>query len=286
MTFAKADYEALLERRIARVTPVSGGDIGESVRLECEDGPSYFAKRYCDGNAQMAEAEAASLRWLAAAKSVRVPHVIAANAAPSPVLVLEWIDQGTRAPGFDEALGRGLARLHGAGAPGFGYERNNFIGTLPQRNTPQPRWSDFYARERIAPQLKMATRAGHIGNELGRALMQLIETMDQHCGPEVRPARLHGDLWSGNVIADERGQPCLVDPAAYAGHPEVDLSMMRLFGGFAERVFDAYREAAPLPDGTEERIGLWQLYPLLVHVNLFGGGSYVHSVAQVVRRFV
>ena len=92
---------------------------------------SYFAKRYCDGNDQMAEAEAASLHWLAATKTVRVPHVIAANAAPSPVLVLEWIDQGTRAPGFDEALGRGLARLHGAGAPGFGYERNNFIGPLP-----------------------------------------------------------------------------------------------------------------------------------------------------------
>ena len=109
--------------------------------------------------------------------------------------------------------------------------------------------------------------------------------MAQHCGPDLEPARLHGDLWSGNLIADEFGQPCLVDPAVYGGHPEVDLAMMKLFGGFGDRVFDAYLEVHPLPKGHELRTRLWQLYPLLVHVNLFGG-SYVESVAAVVGEYV
>ena len=113
----------------------------------------------------------------------------------------------------------------------------------------------------------------------------LIETMAEHCGPAEPPARLHGDLWAGNRIADERGQPCLIDPAAYGGHREIDLAMMKLFGGFGPRVFDAYGEAAPLAPGTEERAALYQLYPLLVHVNLFGGG-YVGQVASAARRYL
>ena len=109
--------------------------------------------------------------------------------------------------------------------------------------------------------------------------------MSQHCGPEPRPARLHGDLWAGNMIVVEHGLPCLIDPAAYGGHPEVDLAMMKLFGGFGTRVFDAYRETSPLEPGYEHRTALWQLYPLLVHVNLFGG-SYIDQATKLVSQFV
>lgn len=282
---SEADFESLLDCGVARIERVAGGDIGESVRLHCDSGATYFAKQYPGGAPEMARAEAAGLDWIAQPHALRVPKVIAASHAASPILVLEWIEQRPPAKDFDISLGRGLAALHLAGAKNFGFETHNFIGSLPQRNGAHERWSDFFAQERIAPQAEMARRSGRIANDLDRDLQRLIETMDQHCGPEVEPARLHGDLWSGNLISDERGQPCLVDPAAYGGHAEVDLSMMKLFGGFGARVFDAYREAAPLSPGHEERTALWQLYPLLVHVNLFGG-SYVDSVARVVRQFV
>lgn len=285
MQQSKAEYGALVGREVERVANIAGGDIGDSVRLECADGTRYFAKRYRGGASDMAAAEASGLDWLAQANALRVPKVIATTTESSPQIVLEWIEQKTPAPGFDEALGRGLAAVHAAGAPGYGFHRDNFIGTLPQRNRAHTRWSEFYAHERITPQVERAKRAGLIPKDLDRALTRLIDTMDEHCGPEVGPARLHGDVWSGNLIADERGQPCLVDPAVYGGHPEVDLAMMRLFGGFKERVFDVYREAASLPPGFEERTRLWQLYPLLVHVNLFGG-TYVNSVAEAIRGFV
>jgi protein-ribulosamine 3-kinase len=219
--------------------------------------------------------------WLRETGALRVPEVVAVTSEGPPHIVLEWIDQRPRVAQFDESLGRGLAALHSSGAPQFGLDRNNYIGSLPQRNQPQESWPDFYGRERIAPQLELARRSHRIPGKLARKLEQLIETLRDHCGPDAKPARLHGDLWSGNLIADERGLPCLIDPAVYGGHREMDLAMMKLFGGFSARVFDAYLEVAPLAPGHEERVALWQLYPLLVHLNLFGG-SYLGSVEAVV----
>ena len=281
----QAHYEELLGRRLRSVQSVSGGDIGESVQLECEDRTRLFAKHYPGGDPTMASAEAHGLAWLASAKALRVPSVLAASEDSAPHLVLEWIDERPRAHDFEPMLGRGLAALHRSGAPRFGLERNNFIGSLPQRNGPHETWAEFYSSERIAPQVEMAARAGLLPNDLMRRLERLCETMSEHVGPEIAPARLHGDLWAGNVIADERGHPCLVDPAVYGGHPEIDLGMMKLFGGFSARVFDAYREANPLPEDHEARTKLCQLYPLLVHVNLFGS-SYVGSVAESVAQYV
>lgn len=285
MNSSESHYERLLGRPVNRVAAVAGGDIGESVRIEMKDGSKYFAKRYPGGESSMSTAEAHGLDWLRKAGSLRVPLVIAASSDGDPLLVLEWIDQASRADRFDETLGRGLAALHQHGAPEFGLTANNYIGSLAQRNQPRESWSEFYARERIAPQAELARRAQRLPVDLDRSLERLIDTMSKHCGPEPNPARLHGDLWAGNLIADDRGLPCLIDPAVYGGHPEMDLAMMKLFGGFSARVFDAYREVAPFEQDFGDRVALWQLYPLLVHLNLFGG-SYLGRVAKVISRYV
>jgi fructosamine-3-kinase len=200
-------------------------------------------------------------------------------------LVLELLENGPQARNFEDRLGEGLAALHRFGTPGFGLDHDNFIGSLPQRNLPHARWSDFYWAERLEPQLSRAVAAGQASARLRSGLERLSARLPELVGPSEPPARLHGDLWGGNLHADAQGVPCLIDPAVYGGHREVDLAMMRLFGGFGERVFRAYEAAYPLAPGHAERVELYQLYPLLVHVNLFGG-SYVNSVERSLARYV
>jgi fructosamine-3-kinase len=211
----------------------------------------------------MYDAEAAGLAWLRG--PLRVPSVVASG--PS-FLALEWLDIGSKSRGFDTALGRGLAALHRLGAPTFGLDRDNFLATLPQDNTPASDGVEFWIERRLRP---LARRA-NLGLD---AQLDALRARPDRFGPAEPPARLHGDLWWGNVIATG-GAPAIIDPAVYGGHREIDLAMMRLFGGFGQRCFDAYHEAHPLAPGHRERIALYQLYPLLVHVNLFGGG-YVGS---------
>jgi fructosamine-3-kinase len=269
--------EALGSRVVGR-RAVSGGDINQAHELTLADGRIVFAKTNRGADPAMFPAEARGLAWLAEAGALRIPRVLAQS--PS-FLVLERIVAGRRRPDFDERLGRGLAALHRHGAPGFGLDHDNFIGRLPQANAPvpEPGWAAFYRARRLEPQLRRAVDAGLATPSLRRGCERLFAVLEERVGPPEPPARVHGDLWGGNLLVDEGGEPCLIDPAVHGGHREVDLGMMSLFGGFSPAVFDAYDEAAPLPDGHEDRVPLYQLYFLLVHVNLFGG-SYVSSAER------
>jgi len=252
---------------------LGGGDIATALKLELASGRLAFAKVLTGDLAGALGCEAAGLDWLREAKALRIPRVIGRRETErDQILVLEWIEAGAPAADHGERLGRGLAGLHRFGAPTFGLEGDNFIATLPQRNESVENWPGFYGRFRLAPLVERAAGAGQLGSELQRRFDRLIERMPELTGPPEAPARLHGDLWSGNALCDERGLPVLIDPAVYGGHREVDLAMMDLFGGFSKRVFDAYDEAFPLAPGWRERIALYQLYPLLVHLNLFGSG--------------
>ena len=250
---------------------VSGGDINSAHEMTLADGRVVFVKSNIVADPTMFAAEAHGLAWLAQARALRVPEVLAVG---ETFLVLERISAARRRPDFDERLGRDLAALHRFGAPGFGLDHDNFIGRLPQSNTPAPRWPDFYRARRLEPQLRLTRDAGLCSSTMARGFDRLFAVLDERVGPAEPPARLHGDLWGGNAIGDENGVACLIDPAAYGGHREVDLAMMRLFGGFGHHVFGAYEEAWPLSSGHEERVPLYQLYFLMVHVNLFGG-TYV-----------
>jgi fructosamine-3-kinase len=216
----------------------------------------------------MFAAEALGLDWLRQANALRIPEVVAAGAE---FLALEYLESAPRAANFEESLGRGLAHLHRSGAPHHGLDHDNFIGPLSQRNAPTTDWAQFYTECRLRPQVAMAQTMGRAGADWEKRFDRLYSALP-HLLPNEPPSRLHGDLWGGNLLSGPDGKPCLVDPAAYAGHREVDLAMMRLFGGFGRQVFEAYEAEYPLLEGHQHRVHLYQLYPLLVHVNLFGGG--------------
>jgi fructosamine-3-kinase len=272
--------ERALGSEIVAMDTIAGGDINQAREVRLADGRVVFVKSSARAPATMFEVEARGLAWLGQAQALRVPAVIAQG---QDFLVLEYIRSGRRQPDFDEKLGHGLATLHRAGAPGFGLDHDNFIGRLPQANAPLATWAEFYRERRLLPQLRLAVDGHLTSPAIRRGHDRLFARLGELLGPPEPPARLHGDLWGGNAMVDERGLPCLIDPAVYGGHREVDLAMMRLFGGFGARVFAAYEEAFPLAPGHAERVALYQLYFLMVHVNLFGG-SYVASVEQALAR--
>ncbi len=216
--------------------------------------------------------EAAGLRWLAAA-GARVPAVVAESAGE---LVLERIPTGALDADGEEELGRMLATMHGAGAARFGTLPGAGRFLVGRCELPSPEgddWNDYYLEHRCLP---LARRVG-----LEREVAAVVVD-----APAEPPARLHGDLWTGNVLADRAGRPWLIDPAAYGGHRELDLAMLDLFGRIPPRTAAAYHEAAPLADGWRDRIALWQLFPLLVHAVLFGGGylGQAHDLARHLSR--
>ena len=261
---------------------LSGGDINDAFELELESGERVFLKTNDRAPPEMFPAEADGLAFLRATGALPTPEVLAVSDGRhgSPAfLVLELLVSGARQRGFDERLGRGLAELHRFGRVGFGHTRDNFIGSLPQSNRAHPRWAEFYWNERLAPQLAASVASGLATARMRAGFERLAEKLAELVGPDEPPARLHGDLWGGNLHVDAAGAPCLIDPAVYGGHREMDLAMMQLFGGFGARVFEAYAEAYPLAPGHAERVALYQLYPLMVHVNLFGGG-YVKAVER------
>ncbi|MFP6621881.1 MAG: fructosamine kinase family protein [Myxococcota bacterium] len=286
MEALREELTDLLGDRAEAILPLAGGDIGQSWRVQAGD-RDLFVKTYAGSEepataASMVEAEARGLAWLAQPGAIRVPAVMEVS---ERLLVLEWIEPSSPSRATDEALGRGLAALHRAGPSRFGLENENFIGRLPQANTASESWADFYASRRLEPLLARARQHGLLSSEMERLASQLLGQLPQIVGPDEPPARLHGDLWGGNWICADNGDPVLIDPAVYGGHREIDLAMMRLFGGFGDRVFAAYREVYPLAAGFEERVPLYQLYPLLVHLNLFGAG-YAAAVERAMRAYV
>jgi fructosamine-3-kinase len=283
----RSSVENALGQRIVAVSRVSGGDINEAFELGLADGQSAFLKTNARAPLEMFAREARGLEFLRAAHALRIPRVLACSdeREPPSFLLLEFLRSAAPRAGFDEQLGRGLAALHRFGAPSFGGPESNFIGRLPQTNCAHASWPEFYRVERLEAQLRAAVEARRAPPALSRDFDCLFARLPELAGDAEPPARLHGDLWSGNLHLDEEGAPCLIDPAVYGGHREVDLAMMQLFGGFNARVFAAYAEAFPLSPGHRERVALYQLYPLLVHVNLFGG-SYLSAVQRALAQYL
>lgn len=276
--------ERTLGHAVASEARLGGGSINDAAAVTLVDGTRVFVKTHPSPPAGMYEAEARGLQWLEEAGAIRVPKVIAFSDVEPAFLALELLSPASRRASFDEELGRSLAALHGSGAPSFGLDHDNFIGRLPQSNTPVSDWPTFYWQARLEPQLRLAVDRGLISGRLRSGFDALRNSLPELVGPAEAASRLHGDLWGGNLHVDERGAPCLIDPAVYGGHREIDLAMMRLFGGFGERVFSAYHEAMPLSPEAAQRVPLYQLYPLLVHVNLFGG-SYVAGVERAISAY-
>ena len=304
MTLADAVREAT-GREVRGLERVGGGDINDAYRVQFADESFGFVKTRADVAPGEYESEAAALRWLGEPGALRVPEVLGVGES---VLVLDWVDEGER--GDASAFGAGLAAVHEAGADDFGATppagkaragegRAGEAGEAPSGearagearpplrlasltlpNDAAPDWPTFYAERRLLPLLPHAglTRFGN------RAVESVCARMPELAGPPEPPARLHGDLWSGNVLWGRDGRAWLIDPAAYGGHREVDLAMLRLFGSPGRHFLTAYEERHPLAPGHEERVELYQLFPLLVHAALFGGG-YPASAERVARKY-
>lgn len=274
-----------LGRPVANLRAIAGGDLNDAYAAELEDGGRVFVKTAPDAAPGAFSREAEGLRWLAEPATLSVARVVAvADDPPGPrFLVLEWIERGRSDAAGEQELGRGLAALHAAGAPAFGGDHDLVLGPLTLPNAPLDSWPEFYAARRLEPVARVADERGALPAGALGVLDRLIGRLDELCGPTEPPARLHGDLWSGNVMTSSDGRPWLIDPAAYGGHREIDLAMLCLFGGPGPGFLAAYQEVAPLADGHEERAALWQVLPLLTHAALFGGGYGVSAVSAMKR---
>ncbi|GAA1678738.1 fructosamine kinase family protein [Fodinicola feengrottensis] len=260
----------LIEHQRIRMTPVPGGDICVAQRLTLDDGADLFAKTLENAPPGLFAAEAAGLRWLAEPRAVPVPEVIA---VADDLLVLEWIPPGRPTAESAATFGRQLAQLHAAGADSFGAPWPGYVGSLPVSNEPADDWPTFYAQRRIQPALRLAVDRHRIGPADVASVEKLLDRLAEVAGPAEPPARIHGDLWAGNVHCGQDGTIWLIDPAAYGGHRETDLAMLTLFSPpHLDRVLSAYAEQRPLADGWRDRLALHQIHPLVVHAALFGGG--------------
>lgn len=271
--------------------PVGGGCINETFAVDTGAGP-VFLKTNARAPSGFFAAERAGLEALRRAAEITgadlvVPRVLGLYEPDGPdgsaesgnaAMALEWLEPAPPTRAMWETLGRGLARLHGAVAPRHGFGRTTWLGATPQPNDPTEDWGDFFAARRIGHLLRLLDRSGTLPESSRRVYDALFAALPARLAHAPPASLLHGDLWNGNALATTRG-PALIDPAAHHGDRECDLAMMRLFGGFPETVFDAYRETWPLAAGWREREPIYRLYHLLNHQLLFGGGYGAEALA-------
>lgn len=275
-----------LEANIRSIKNVSGGSINQSAQIVLSDNRRCFLKWNTRAEPLMFAKEQKGLGFLQSADTnLRVPDVFATGETEDGIgwLVQEFITEGRAQPGSAETFGKGLAALHQHHAEQFGLKHDNFIGRLPQSNNWHDHWVDFFIQERMEPQLKMAVDA----RKFGKNTLSHFEAMYKQLPdifPDELPSLLHGDLWGGNYFYDENGQPCIYDPAVYYGHREIELAFTHLFGGFSSSFYQSYEQHFPLEPDFSDRKDIYNLYPLLVHTNLFGG-SYARQVQSIVQRF-
>ena len=260
--------------------PLSGGDINDVYKLNTDQGYLVLKLNSASHFPGMFGAEANGLNHLANAACLRIPKVEHTGTLDGwSYLLLEYIEPGSPSNNFWETFGHQLATQHQHSRSCFGLDQDNYIGSLPQSNSDEDSLIDFYTKQRLHPQIAMARKAGYRLDNYEAFEANLNELL-----PEEPPALIHGDLWSGNYLVDSLGEAVLIDPAVCYGSREMDLAMMRLFGGFSPELWVHYQEVFPLAPDWETRVPIWQLYYLLVHLNLFGRG-YLGQVERIIDGF-
>jgi len=282
-----AFIERILQKHVPSASFISdrsigGGCINSTYQIKTDAG-SYFLKWNRSSLLEMFETEKRGLNLLKQSP-IHVPEVIGVGTFDDKsYLLTEWIAKGSPSKDFWTDFGRDLAIQHRLSADFFGLDHDNFIGNLTQQNSRNKSWSEFFISERLKPQLAIGVRNGLIDLKVQNDFDRLFEKLD-HLIPREPPSLLHGDLWSGNFMINSAGQASIFDPAVYYGHRETELAFTQLFGGFDQQFYDAYPNEFPLEPGFEDRVDLHNLYPLLVHVNLFGS-SYLSGILQTLKRF-
>lgn len=263
--------------------PLGGGCIHHAQQVQTTRG-DYFLKYNQRREAPNFAAEEKGLRLIEETHTLPVPKpILRGEVGDFAFLVLEYVTPGRQSGDFWEHFGEKLAQLHRHSAPSFGLDHDNYIGALPQSNRQRNSWPTFFVEERIQPMLRMAFDQGRMDPGSRTRWDAFLQRVDQFF-PAEPPALLHGDLWGGNFLADTSGQVVVIDPAVYYGHREMELAFMQLFDSHSAAFYDAYHSTYPLEKGWQSRMDLYNLYPLLVHVNLFGGG-YATTALRILKAY-
>jgi fructosamine-3-kinase len=268
-----------------RFFPVGGGSINDTYEVQTNAAKKFFCKVNSHSKFPgLFEAERQGLELLQAQRVIRIPRVYGSFVMDdSQVLVMEWIGQGKRTAGFWQLFGQQLAALHFVEDRLFGLGADNYMGSLPQKNQQSDKWKKFFISQRLEPQIILAVENGLLSAKEA-AQFEKVYVKLKDIFPFSVPRLLHGDLWSGNFVCDEQNRPVLIDPAVYYGHPAIDLGMTTLFGGFDTAFYDSYRHYLPFPPNYHEQWEVCNLYPLLIHLNLFGE-SYKSAIINTIRRY-
>ncbi|WP_109435498.1 fructosamine kinase family protein [Aquimarina sp. AU119] len=277
----KKYLEDLLSETIISIQPLSGGDINDVYLLITKTQKCVVKRNTASKFPGMFEAEAYGLKILKNSNTFTVPEILDfGRHDDNGFLILSYIETAQPIPNFWEVFGRKLAALHQCDMSYFGLEQHNYIGNLPQYNSKCNSAAEFYISQRLQPQFKLAIKKGYIFSGLDK----FYQTIESEI-PNEQPSLIHGDLWSGNYIIDKNGSPCLIDPAIAYAPREMDIGMMHLFGGFNANLFETYNEVFPLVDHWNNRLPIWQLYYLLVHLNVFGS-SYYKGIQKILSRYI
>ncbi|WP_439483069.1 fructosamine kinase family protein [Cyclobacterium plantarum] len=262
---------------------VAAGSMNQAIYLNTEKG-AFFLKSNFEQEADIFPREREGLDLLRENCNLYVPDTVAVGQFEDRhYLLMHWISSSFPKPDYSSRLGEGLAELHMCTSRQFGLDNDNYIAVLPQKNTWKSSWTSFFIENRLEPQLQLAFYKGLIDQEFLHYFRSIYEVL-QDFFPSEKPALLHGDFWTGNIMVDSKGLPALIDPAVYFGNREMDLAFSRLFGGFTNGFFEAYQQVFPLEPGFEERVPVYNLYPLLVHLNLFGK-AYLPGIQKTLKRF-
>lgn len=262
---------------------IAAGNHNQGIRLETSQG-IFFLKLNFDDERDILAKEAEGLRLLRRSTFLKVPETHGQGRIKEyNFLLSEFVPSSRQQLDYWENLGLGLAHLHLNTSKQFGLDYDNFIASLYQLNHQSDNWADFFISQRLEPMLGKAYFNRLIPLDFLKKFQSIYPKLDSIL-PKEKPALLHGDIWSGNVICDEEGQPCLIDPAIYYGHREMDIAFSKLFGGFDSRFYDAYESIVPLEPDFDSRMGIYNLYPLLVHLNLFGT-AYLPGIEKIVKHY-
>lgn len=265
------------------VQKVGGGSINHCYKLSLDQASFFIKANKLSQYPGMFDAERDGLESLRSTGIFRIPKVLdITEHEDQAFMILEYVVEGIKNSDFWSDFGQRLAKLHLHSNEEYGYPKDNYIGSLQQANRINLKWSDFFVEQRLEPQIRLAKNL--LSSSDRKDFDKLFYRLDRLV-PEERPSLLHGDLWLGNYLVDDAGKPVLIDPAVYYGHREMDLGMMHLFGGFAPEVYDHYQKVNPLQPDWAERLDLHNLYPLLVHLNLFGQ-SYLKGIQQSLRKYL
>jgi protein-ribulosamine 3-kinase len=272
--------------RIKNIVNINGGTSNISLKVETYKPGPFFIKYNHNKDISMFEAEAKGLSLLGSLSSFYIPKVYQVGITENfAYIMLEYIESIPKIKSYWEEFGEKLADLHRVNHDNFGLDHNNYIGTLPQSNTPNSDWIIFFIHNRLMPQVEMAIKEKRITSEIAIYFEKLYTKLSDLLVVPNTSSLLHGDLWIGNVLTNTKGSISLIDTAVYYGNREMELAFTTLFGGFDKEFYSSYYDCFPLEPGYKERFEIYNLYPLMVHVNLFGG-SYLSSVIQTLKKFI